>query len=146
MSAVADPLRPGSTIDGFCIEERIHAGGMGVIYRVTRPDVAFPMIMKVPRLGPGEPGESVVTFEVEKMVMAALKGPHVPRFVAAGDLARQPYLVMERIEGRSLSEWVGKGPLPVEEVVRLGTALANAVHSLHQQETIHLASIKCPPR
>ena len=138
MNALADPLEPGSVVDGFRVEERIHSGGMGVIYRVTGRDVPFPMIMKVPRLGPGEPGEAVVTFEVEKMVMAALKGPHVPRFVAAGDLARQAYLVMERVEGRSLAEWNGRGPVPVEEVVRVGVALANALHSLHQQETIHL--------
>jgi len=135
---VSEPLEPGREIDGFRVEERIHSGGMGVIYRVTGPDTGFPMIMKVPRLGPGEPGESVVTFEVEKMVMAALKGPHVPRLVAAGDLARQAYLVMERIEGRSLSEWVGQGPRSTEEVVRIGVALADALHSLHQQETIHL--------
>jgi nucleotide-binding universal stress UspA family protein len=129
---------PGAVIDGFRVEERIHSGGMGVIYRVSGPDTGFPMIMKIPRLGPGEPGEAVVTFEVERMVLQALRGPHVPRFVAAGDLADQPYLVMEWVEGRSLSEWVGTGPLATGEVVRLGSALATAIHALHLQEAIHL--------
>jgi len=128
----------GEVIDGFRIEARIHSGGMGVVYAVTGPETGFPMVMKIPRLGAGEPGESVLTYEVERMVLAGLSGPHLPRFVAAGDIAERPYIVMERIEGRSLSDWVGSGPVDPAEVARLGTALANALHALHHQEAIHL--------
>ena len=131
-------LEPGTVLDGFRVGEQLHAGGMGVLYRVSGPDLGFPLVMKVPRLGHGEPGEAIVTYEVEQTVLAALHGPYVPRFVAAGDLATQPYLVMEWIEGRSLKEWTGRGPLPLTEVARLGGAIATAVHALHQQEAIHL--------
>jgi nucleotide-binding universal stress UspA family protein len=131
-------LEPGSEIDGFRIEEQIHSGGMAVLYRVSSPDAAFPLIMKVPRLGPGEPPESVVSFEVEQMVMAALEGSHVPRFVAAGDLARQAYLVMEHVEGRSLKDWTERAPIPPAEAAALGGAVATALHRLHLQEAIHL--------
>jgi serine/threonine protein kinase len=135
---VSIPIEPGTVIDGFRVGERLHAGGMGVIYHVTGPETGFPLIMKVPRLGPGEPSETVVTYEVERMVLSALSGPHFPRFVAAGDLARIPYMVMERVEGRSLSDWIGRGPLEVDEVARLGAAVAAALQSLHLQEAIHL--------
>jgi eukaryotic-like serine/threonine-protein kinase len=133
-------LDPGTEIDGYRLGARIHAGGMAIIYAVDGgPSApAFPTVMKVPRLGPGEPVESVVSFEVEQMVLGAVKGPNVPRFVAAGDLARHPYLVMERIEGRPLSEWVERAPVPAEEVARLGAAIATALHGLHLQEAIHL--------
>ncbi len=128
----------GSEIDGFRIGAQIHAGGMAVIYRVSGPDTGFPMIMKCPRLGPGEPAESVISFEVEQLVLAALKGPHVPRLVASGDLARQPYLVMEYVEGRSLKEWTERAPIGAEEAARLGAALATALYGIHLQEAIHL--------
>ena len=133
-------LAPGTEIDGFRIGPWIHTGGMAIIYAVTGgpSDPGFPTIMKVPRLGPGEPAESVVSFEVEQTVLAAVKGPHVPRFVAAGDLSRHPYLVMEQVEGRPLTEWVDRAPIPAEEVAALGAALATALHGLHLQETIHL--------
>jgi nucleotide-binding universal stress UspA family protein len=131
-------LDPGTQIDGFRIEERIHSGGMAVIYRVSGGDAGFPLLMKVPRLGFGEPAESVVSYEVEQLVLAALKGPHVPRFVASGDIARQPYLVMEHVEGRPLAEWVEKAPVDPPEIARLGAALGTALHSLHLQEAIHL--------
>ncbi|HEY6104976.1 MAG TPA: bifunctional serine/threonine-protein kinase/universal stress protein [Anaeromyxobacteraceae bacterium] len=131
-------LEPGAVVDGFRIEERIHAGGMGMIYRVTGPEAGPPLIMKVPRLGEGEPAETFLPYEVEQMVLGALRGPHVPRLVASGDLAVQPYLVMERVEGASLSRWVERAPLPPEEIARVGAAVATALHDLHGQEAIHL--------
>lgn len=135
---MGSPLAPGSVVDGFRIDERIHAGGMGTIYRVTGPDPGTPLVMKVPRLGEGEPAETVLPYEVEQMVLGALRGPHVPRLVASGDLAVRPYLVMERVEGVSLERWVERAPVAAEEVARLGAAVATALHSIHQQEAIHL--------
>jgi nucleotide-binding universal stress UspA family protein len=131
-------LDPGTEIDGFRVERQIHSGGMAVLYAVTGPETGFPLLMKVPRLGHGEPAETVVSFEVEQLVHAALTGPHVPRFVAAGDLARQPYIVMEYVEGRTLADWVERAPVEPAEVARLGAALGQALHSLHLQEAIHL--------
>ena len=80
----------GERIDGYLIEERIHGGGMGVIYRVT-PDVdpGFPVVLKIPRLGYGEPGETITTYEQEQTVMSVMRGPHAPRYVGAGDLATE---------------------------------------------------------
>ena len=129
-------LDDGEVIDGWAVGERIHSGGMGAIYRVSGP-APFPVVMKVPRLGPGEPASTVVSYEVEELVLGALRGPHAPRLVAAGDLERRPFLVIEEIEGRSLSEWVGD-PVAPEEVARLGAALATSVHALHAQDAIHL--------
>jgi serine/threonine protein kinase len=135
-------LKEGDVIDGFVVVERLHAGGMGVLYRCAPPrdrqDLDYPLLIKVPRLGPGEPSETVVTYEVEVLVHSALTGSHVPRFVAAGDLARQPYIVMERIEGTSLKDWADRSPIPPTEVAALGAAIATALHALHAQEVIHL--------
>jgi serine/threonine protein kinase len=139
---VSQPIEPGTVIDGFRVLGRLHAGGQGILYRVApppdRPDLDAPLIMKVPRLGPGEPSETVVTYEVEQTVHAALTGPHVPRFVAAGDLARRPYVVMEEIAGRSLRAWADEAPLATEEVARLGAAVATALQAVHVQEVVHL--------
>ena len=130
-------IEPGSEIDGFVIGERVHAGAMGTLYRVSGPAADFPMVMKVPRIRADESEEALINFETEMMIMPALVGPHVPRFVAAGDLARLPYVVTEWVEGESLEAIRARGVLSFDEVARLGAALADAVHSLHQQDTIH---------
>ena len=139
-------LQEGAVIDGFVVGPRLHAGAMAEIYRVRydggRPDPGFPMAMKLPRMGGGEGAENLVGFEVEHQMLQALEGPHVPRFVAAGDLGRLPFLVMEYVEGRTLDDLLAEAartrrrPAP-EDIARWGRALALAVHSLHRQNAVH---------
>jgi serine/threonine protein kinase len=136
--AMLERYAAGTELDGFRLGERIHSGAMGHIFRVTGRDPGFPIIMKVPRVGPGESGEGLINFETESMVLPALSGAHVPRFVAVGALARKPYLVTEWIDGESLDHVLKRGPLSPEETARIGAAVADAVHSLHLQDAIHL--------
>ena len=136
-------LEPGAELDGFAIEECIHSGGMAHVYRVHyangQPDPGFDMAMKVPRMTPGDGAENIVSFEVECQIMQALHGSHVPRFVAAGDLLNVPYLVMEYIVGHTLDHWINAEVRPsMDEIARLGAAMARAAHALHQQNTVHL--------
>ena len=81
-------LKQGADIDGFTIGDRVHSGAMGNIYRVTKTGYAKPLIMKVPRVGPDEPSEGIISFETEATIVPTLKGEHVPPFIAVGDLAR----------------------------------------------------------
>ena len=62
--------------------------------------------MKVPRMTAGDGAENIVSFEIESQIMQVLHGSHVPRFVAAGDLDRVPYLVMEYVSGQTLDHWL----------------------------------------
>lgn len=132
----------GSVIDGFRLGERMNAGGMALLFHVTGPrghvDYDIPLVMKIPRLGHGESAGTIIGFEVEQMLLAALTGPHVPRYIAAGDVTEKPYIVMEYIEGHALSEWAARAPIPPDEAARLGAAIASAAHSLHRQDVVHL--------
>ena len=136
-------LETGTIVDGFTVDDCIHAGGMAHIYRVHyaegQADPGFAMAMKVPRMTAGDGSENIVSFEIECQILQVLQGSHVPRFVAAGDLARLPYLVMEYVSGRTLEQQMALDPTPdVEHIAKLGTAMARAVHALHQQNTVHL--------
>ena len=140
-------LEPGTPLDGFVVDKCIHSGGMAHIYSVHfaqgAPDPGFPMIMKIPRMTAGDGAETIVSFEVEHQLMQVLTGPHVPRFVAAGDLDHVPYIVMEYLEGKTLDHWLAKPgephtPLSPEQMARLGLAVARALHSMHRQNACHL--------
>jgi nucleotide-binding universal stress UspA family protein len=138
--AAALPLAEGRVIDGFRLEALLHQGGMATLWRVARVDGADPMplIMKVPRIKGGDDPATVVGFEVEQMMLPALAGPHVPRFVAKGDFTGQPYIVMERIAGDTLRARLDAAPLPIAEVVDIGRKVATALHDLHRQHVVHL--------
>jgi len=139
-AGVPPPLAQGVVIDGFRLDEPLHQGGMATLWRVTRLDGSdpLPIIMKVPRIKGGDDPTTVVGFEVEQMILPALAGPHVPRYIAKGDFTGQPYIVMERIGGDSLRARLDRAPLPVDEVVDIGWKVATALHDLHRQHVVHL--------
>jgi protein-serine/threonine kinase len=141
------PLQPGAQIDGWLLEDKLHTGGMAHLWRVVREPAAppldaalqgLPLIMKVPRLMGGENPAAIVGFEVEQMILPTLHGMHVPRYVARGDFTRQPYIVMERIEGPTLRPRLDEAPLAIAEVVEIGSRVATALHDLHRQRLVHL--------
>jgi serine/threonine protein kinase len=136
-------LEPGEELDGFVVEKCIYLGGMAHIHRVHyargNPDPGFPMVMKVPRMTAGDGAENIISFEVEHQIMQVVTGIHVPRFVAAGDLSRVPYLVMEYVPGQTLERWLERAePQSVDVIADLGAAVAHAAHSLHKQNVVHL--------
>jgi len=131
-------LQTGSVLDGFKVGELIHRGGMAHLWAVTREDDDTPLLMKIPVLHEGEDPAAIVGFEMEQMIMPRLRGVHVPRFVANGDFAVQPYIVMERLAGETLLPQIDKLPLVAPEVASLGAKIADAIEALHRQGVVHL--------
>src|SRR6188472_3102908 len=130
-------LEAGQFIDEFRLEEQLRSGGLSVLWRVSRVDLTFPVILKAPLLRHGENPLTIVSFETEAMILPRLSGPHVPRFVRAGDFER-PYIAMELVSGASLKTFLSSLPLNYEDVARIGAGIAAALHEIHQQNVIHL--------
>lgn len=130
--------REGLEIDGFLIGTKLHEGGFATIWEVTHPQHAQPMLMKCPKILDGYDGPTIVGFEIELMIMPRLTGPHVPRVFGTGDFDRMPYIVMERLPGKSLLEVFKTKPRPLSEVLELAARMTEAVHALHRQGVVHL--------
>jgi serine/threonine protein kinase len=135
---MARHLEPGQVIDGFRLEERLHRGGMAVLWRVTHPDRGdMRMIMKIPVFGYDEGAGAIVGFEVEQMILPRLSGPHAPKFIAEAGFDTEPYIVMERIAGASLLPLIEEAPLETSRVADIGAKVAAALHDIHRQHVIH---------
>lgn len=128
---------PGTIIDGFTIGEQVHSGGMATLWSVTHPDIATPLLMKIPRVSEGEDPAAIVSFEMEMMILPRLSGPHVPKCFGTGDFARQAYVVLERIPGVTLYKRINDLPLPYEEARVLAGKIADALADLHRQNVVH---------
>ena len=63
---------PGVAVDGYRLDELAHSGGMAALWRVSRPGVSMPLLMKVPRIGEGADPAAVVSFEMEQMILPRL--------------------------------------------------------------------------
>src|SRR5215210_518130 len=130
-------IQPGAVIDSFTIGECVHHGGMATLWSVTRPDITAPLLMKIPRVSEGEDPAAIVSFEMEQMILPRLSGPHVPACYATGDFARQAYVVMETIAGKTLYSRLGDLPLGYEEARVIAWKIAVALADLHRQNVIH---------
>ena len=130
-------LHTGMEVDGLHIGERIHSGAMGDIFRIDGGNAGFPCVMKVPRLGADQSSEGLLAFETEVMILPTLAGRHVPRFVRAGDIVHNPYLVLEWLDGESLARRLKRVPLSFEEIARIGAGIADALQWMHMRDTIH---------
>jgi nucleotide-binding universal stress UspA family protein len=136
---MAKPLHePGVTIDGFRLEEMLHRGGMATLWRVSHPSIGIPMLMKVPRIGELADPAAIVSFEMELLIMPRLTGPHVPKFIAAGDFDSQPYIVMEHIDGQTLLSKLPELPLSYAQAAEAGAKIAMALNDVHRQHVVHL--------
>jgi hypothetical protein len=130
-------VQPGAVIDGFTIGECIHRGGMATLWSVNRPDIAAPLLMKIPRVSEGEDPAAIVSFEMEQMILPRLSGPHVPRCYATGDFAHQAYVVIEPIPGTTLYSRLADLPLAYDDAVVIAGKIAAALADLHRQNVIH---------
>lgn len=131
-------LHAGLVIAGYTLIQLQHEGGMSRLWTVTHPQHVEPLLMKLPRIDFGEAISQVVSFEVERMLMPTLSGPHVPRYFDSGEYEDQPWLVMERVSGEVLQSPKFKPPLPADRVAELGMLAARALDDLHRQRVVHL--------
>jgi nucleotide-binding universal stress UspA family protein len=130
-------IQPGAALDGFVIGECVHHGGMATLWTVSHPDIAVPLLMKIPRVAEGEDPAAIVSFEMEQMIVPRLRGPHAPAWFATGDFDRQAYVVIERIQGPTLYKRLPDLPLAYEEARGLVSKIATALAALHRQNVVH---------
>ena len=127
------PLPPGTTVVGgrFELLGLAGSGGMGHIYRARDRETGKTVAVK--RVDVDE-----ARFAREARVLSELAHPAIVRYVADGrsdDGAR--YLAMEWLEGEDLAERLARGPLSVEETLRLGIRVADALGTAHARGVVH---------
>jgi serine/threonine protein kinase len=143
------PLADGSILhDRYRIDGQLGKGGMGAVY------LAFDMTLQIKvalkenlNVNP----ESERQFKREATLLATLRHPHLPRVTDHFILEGRQYLVMDYIEGEDLHTRQAHQPATVEEVLRWGDSLCDALQYLHTREPsiihrdIKPANIKLPP-
>ena len=139
IEAVDEIFQEGKVVDGFVLGTEVHRGGMASLYSATKEGIDVPILLKIPRVGRDQPVESLIGFETELTILRSLKSPYVPKYLGSGNMATRPYIAMERVEGRPLEDFIKESKVfSIDEVVKIGADLAQAVQSLHSQDAIHL--------
>ncbi|GIV60773.1 MAG: hypothetical protein KatS3mg043_1862 [Rhodothermaceae bacterium] len=122
----------------YDVLEKIGSGSMGAVYKAR--DVRLDRYVALKVLPPGlrDHPESLERFKREARVLARMKHPGVASVYDADVESDFPFMVMELVEGENLEQVLrARGPLPVDEVIRLGGEIAEALEHIHCHRIVH---------
>jgi serine/threonine protein kinase len=130
-------LSPGTKLGPYEILSPLGVGGMGEVYRArdTRLDrtVAIKVLSSALTVTP----ELKARFEREARAISALNHPNICHLYDVGSENGADFLVMEFLEGESLADRLRKGPLPVEQLLKIAIEITDALDKAHHAAIIH---------
>jgi serine/threonine protein kinase len=124
-------------IPQYEILEELGRGGMGIVLKARQ--IALGRIVAVKAILPHGPirEQQRRRFLREAKAMALLQHPNIVQIHEISQQGEQPYLIMEYVEGQSLSANLAEKPLPPRKAAELLTVLARAVHAAHEHGIVH---------
>jgi TolB-like protein/tetratricopeptide (TPR) repeat protein len=125
------------TLGHYRITAAIGAGGMGEVYRAADGKLGRDVALKVLPAAMASDSEYLARFQREARAVAALNHPHIVTIYSVEEVGGVHFLTMELIEGRSLKQLIAAGVIPVEQILEMGAALADALASAHEKGIVH---------
>src|SRR3989475_1542897 len=131
------PLASGTRLGPYEILAPLGAGGMGEVYRAR--DMRLERIVAIKILPSHLSDDSTLRqrFEREAKTISGLNHPHICTLHDVGSQDGVDYLVMECVEGETLAKRLEKGPLPLDQVLKYGAQIADALDKAHRSGVIH---------
>src|SRR5262245_47630404 len=137
MTEVSDP-RIGTLLEGrYRLDQRLAAGGMGVVYKGELVAIAKPVAIKFLHDALTAIPDLVKRFQREALAMSRLAHPHLVSVIDSGLTGGVPFLVMDFVSGRSLAEVLNDGPVPATRAPGLGQQIRGAVRHAHASGVVH---------
>ncbi|HTT22616.1 MAG TPA: protein kinase [Candidatus Sulfotelmatobacter sp.] len=129
-------LSSGTKLGPYEIQAPLGAGGMGEVYRArdTRLDrIVAVKILPEHLSGP----EARQRFDREARSISSLSHPNVCHLYDVGQQDGIHYLVMEYLEGETLADRLRKGPLPLDQVLKVGIEICEGLEAAHRKGVVH---------
>jgi len=130
-------LESGSRLGPFEILEPLGAGGMGEVYRAQDTRLDRTVAIKVLPQHLSESPELKQRLEREARAISSLQHPNICTLHDIGSEDGLDFLVMEHLEGETLAVRLERGPLPMDELLTVGTTISDALDKAHRQGLVH---------
>jgi serine/threonine-protein kinase len=131
-------VSPGTLIGPYALDRELAHGGMGTVYLAHRADDEFERAVAVKVIRGWADEDVLRRFRVERQILADLDHSNIARLIDGGATpAGLPFLVMEYVDGQTLSQHCDERALTVHERVALLETLCRAVHYAHERGVIH---------
>ena len=133
-----DNIQPGQMLGPYRIINQIGRGGMATVYKAYQPSVDRYVAIKVLPSQLAESREFATRFQQEARIIAKLEHPHILPVFDYGESDGVAYFVMRYMDAGTLKEKMIEGrPLPLQDIDRLFTQLADALNYAHSRGIVH---------
>jgi Tol biopolymer transport system component/predicted Ser/Thr protein kinase len=128
------PLTKGARLGPYDILSPLGAGGFGEVYKAR--DTRLDRTVAIKILPSADP-ELRARFEREAKAIAALTHPHICTLYDVGHQDGTDYLVMEYLDGETLDKKIARGPIKIDEALKIGIEIAEALDKAHRAGIVH---------
>jgi hypothetical protein len=139
----------GKTLGNFEITNQLGKGGMGEVYQAKDQKLGRDVAIKVLPEEFARDTDRVARFQREAKLLASLNHPNIAAIHGLEESGGIQFLVLELVEGETLADQIKRGPIPVEESLKLALQIAEALEAAHEKGVIHRdlkpANIKVTP-
>jgi Tol biopolymer transport system component/tRNA A-37 threonylcarbamoyl transferase component Bud32 len=125
------PLAANTRLGPYEIDALLGTGGMGQVYKARDTRLDRTVAIKICS------GRFTERFEREARAISSLNHPHICALYDIGREDSVDFLVMEYLEGESLEARLRKGPIPIEEALRIAIQIASALDAAHRRGMVH---------
>ena len=127
----------GQTISHYRIIDKLGAGGMGEVFLALDHVLDRKVALKfLPDTLSGDT-ERLARFEREAKVLASLNHPNIATIYGLEEVERKRFLTMELVEGETLAQRIGRGPITLQDSVEIALQVAEALEAAHEKGIIH---------
>ncbi|TME99200.1 MAG: serine/threonine protein kinase [Chloroflexi bacterium] len=130
------PIAPGTRLGSYVVEEFVGQGAMGVVYRAYHAQLERTAAVKVLQ-GLGGDVDSTARFRREAQAIARMRHPNVLNVFDFGEFEGTPYMIVEYVEGGSLSPRVKNGPLDRDAAIAFLRGIGDALDYAHKLGIVH---------
>jgi serine/threonine-protein kinase len=131
------PLKPGTRLGVYEIVEPIGAGGMGVVYRARDTKLNRDVALKAFPDAFALDQDRVARFRREAQLLASLNHANIAAIYGFEETNDTRVLVLELVDGLTLADRIGQGPLALDDAMPIARQIAEALDAAHEQGIIH---------
>lgn len=127
----------GTKLAHYEITSHLGTGGMGEVYQASDAKLGRNVAIKLLPEAFMHDADRAIRFEREARVLASLNHPRIAAIYGIEESGTRKFLVMELVAGQTLADRIARGPLPMDEALKVAGQIAEALEAAHEKGVIH---------